>query len=186
MKTVQNAESAKDLAAPATQPSASADQLMDVSNTPESKSAAFKTLFYLGTDETLTQAVDYLYEDPALFSKTVQELSSVTSHKATLKAFLKKMGDTENRVRPFIRGHFEASLQAKNWAEYTSALTPFFALKDTFEGVDKNRRASSSCPSACDLLRSFTEANDCLNREYGPLMFKKLTGMKIAGLDLNK
>ncbi len=176
MKTAHNIQTALpcDLAA-APVPTG---QLMESSETPEQKIAAFMTLFYIGTDETITQAVDSFYENPSLFSKTVQDLSSSKAHKSQLKSFLQKLADPELRIHPFIKGCYESCLRTRSMGDYKEALMPFFALKDTFEGVDRNRRASHSCPSACDLLSTFNTVNRRLNLEYVPSMFKKISTLE--------
>lgn len=188
MKTAQDvtpvtptAQTTEIASPPPVQPLDTAGQLMADSNTPEGKKAAFMALFYSGTDETLTKAVDYFYENPVLFSKTVKDLAGSCTHKDALKSFIQKISDPELRIRPAMETSLKEALSKTTWSEYHSALKPFFALKDTFEGIDKNRRSTRSCPSACDLLRTFNTVNDQITRTYVHLMYKK-----VGTLDMDK
>jgi len=176
MQTAQDLKNPASLALVAPPiPPATTGQIMESSETPEQKKAAFLTLFYAGTDETLSQAVDYFFQDPVLFSQTVQDLSASVSHKDQLKTFLEKMAASEDRMASFISGQFAAAcFGAKTISEYNDALRPYFAFKQAFEGIDRNRKAAHSCPSACDLLSSFNKVNESLNRLYGSDLYHQL------------
>lgn len=181
MAIVKDSTNAQALLAPPIQALQTTEQLMDSAETPEQKKAAFLTLFYAGTDETLTQAVDYFFQDPVLFSQTVQDLSASVSHKDQLKTFLGKMTASEDRIAQFIHGQYGAAcFKAKTISEYSQALRPYFALKEAFEGIDRNRKSAHSCPSACDLLNSFNKVNESLNLLYGSDLYHQLGKLYVA------
>lgn len=173
MAIVQKASSANGLVKPPIEAYETTEQLMDSAVTPEQKKAAFMSL-YLGSDETISKAVDCFYKDPVLFSETVQNLAASVSDKLRLQTFLHKMSESEARICSFIAEKYEASLDAKTTDEFKDALKPYHALKAAFEGVERNRKAMHSCPSACDLLQTFNTANDQINRAYAAELFKKV------------
>ena len=174
MKTIQQNGNAL-LQEPQIPTLSASSQLMEKAETPEQKKAAFLTLFYAGTDETLSQAVDYFFRDPVLFSETVQALSASITHKAHLKTFLGKMTASESRMVSVITTQYaDACFKAKTVDEYKEALRPYFALKDAFEGADRNRRALHSCPTACDLLITFNRVNEQINLLCGAELYHAL------------
>lgn len=181
MKIVHDKKSAPALAAPPVPVSNTIQQLMDRSKTPEAKIKAFERLFCMGTDKSIAKAVDYFFENPVLFSETVQKLAGETNHKEQLKKLLGKMTDSEDRISLFIHSKFDAaSSDAKTIGEYQDALKPYFALKDAFEGIDRNRKSAHSCPTACDLLATFNSVNDSLNLLYGSKLFHQLGKLYVA------
>jgi hypothetical protein len=182
MAITQNANSINGLIAPPIQAAfGTTEQLMDSAVTPEQKKAAFLTLFYAGTEETLSKAVDYFFKDPVLFSQTVQDLSASVSHKDQLKIFLRKMTASEDKMDSFISGQFVAACsRAKTISEYKDELRPYFAFKQAFEGIDRNRKAAHSCPSACDLLNTFNRVNERLNLLYGSELYHQYGNLCVA------
>lgn len=168
-------------AAPSIPVSDTIQKLIERSKTPEAKIKAFEALFETGTDQSIKKAVDYFFENPALFSQTVQKLASEVTHKDQLKKFLQKMAASEDQIASYIQiQYMEACVGAKTISEYQQALRPVFVFEEAIAGIDRKRRAARSCPSECDLLSIFNKVNDGLNELYGPLLFKKLAKIYVS------
>lgn len=167
-------------------------QLMEDSTNPKEKDAAFKALFYAATNDTLTTAVDYLYDNPNFFSGSVKDLcasikakkyvpyepSLAAKDQETLKKFVAEMGDAENRIIPFMEKHFEEAMAATTWSDYRKALTPYFALKNTFEIVKK---AACPCSEAYKSVDTFNTVDTKFMSENIGRMYKK-----VGTLDMDK
>lgn len=194
---VENETSVKTFSPPAQTLNTSV-QLMESSDTPEGKSAAFIALFYAATNDTLNKAVDYFYQDPVLFSRTVQDLfiaikakkyaknetslddesykTALAHEQTTLKKFIQKMGDGGARIRPFIRAHFKEADEAETWPAYKAALNPYFALKDTFAVV---KQTACPCAEAYNAIDTFKASDNHFMPQNIRLMYKKVGKLNI-------